>query len=192
MLFDWPDRASQLADKHLLCPFVIGGFVGEWAGVRHSGSSGRLHLRQVVCRTTRGPDIPPGCQLSRCHGPTGVLAVGWALHAEAHLAIGAESFSCSVYLPALFSYGTTIKESASAAASGGIQSMMVFASALIVMVGSIAAPKLGYGWWFTVLACIQGLANIFAHVMIVSKQRAARGAAAALPIPAATVLIDGP
>jgi len=175
-------QVALLADG---LPCIIGGPLG-------GSISDKLAAAQPQAPTSR---LVVNSLIAMATGPTGVLAVGWALHAKAHLAIvilatSAACFGCSIYLPALFSYVTTIKQSASAAASGGIQSMMVFAAALVITVGSIAAPHLGYGWWFTILACIQGLSNIFAHVMIVVKQRTAREAA--LSAPAGTVLFDGP
>lgn len=130
-------------------------------------------------------------------GPHGVLAVGWALHAQAHLAVvtnatGIACIACNFYLPALFSYITAVKQSASAAASTGVLSVMVLVAALVVTAGSAAAGHVGYGWWFTILACIQGMSNLFAYVMIIAKKRAAQQSHAALPAPAATVLIDEP
>lgn len=166
-------------------PCVIGGPLGGFISDKLYAASpslpvSRLRVNALIALAT---------------GPTGVLALGWALHAQAHLAIailatGCSCFGCSIYLPALFSYITTIKQSASAAASGGIQSMMVFSAALVITAGSLATGPLGYGWWLTILACIQGLSNVFACIMIMVKQRAARQAAAALPTPPAIVLVE--
>lgn len=177
-------QVVMLADG-LAC--VIGGPLGGFISDKLAAARPQLSVSRLTANTL----------VALATGPAGVLAFGWALQAQAHLAIiiiatDAACFACSFYFPAFFSYITTIKHSASAAASARVQSMMVFSAALFITAGSLAAPHLGYGWWFTILACVQCVSNVITYLMIVSKQRAARASAAGLPKPAATVLICEP
>jgi hypothetical protein len=124
-------------------------------------------------------------------GPAGVLASAWTLQAGAHLAgvliaVGAACFGCGIYLPGIFSYITTVKQSAAAAASAGVQSMMIFVSGILVLVGSVATGRLGPGWWFMILGCLQFLVTAVAYGAIVRQQRRAKAAAKSVPAPVRT------
>jgi hypothetical protein len=124
-------------------------------------------------------------------GPAGVLASAWTLQAGAHLAgvltaVGAACFGCGIYMPAIFSYITTVKQSAAAAATAGVQSMMILVSGAFVLVGTVATGRLGRGWWFTLLACLQLVVTVVAYGTIAGQQRKARAAVKSMAAPAHT------
>jgi len=110
--------------------------------------------------------------------PAGLLIYAWALHAKTHLvaifaALALSSFGCAAYLPGLFGYITTLKQSAAAAASAAVQSMMFVMSGVIILISSVAVRSIGYGAWFTILAALQIVSTAFAYSVILRKQRAA-------------------
>jgi len=87
-------------------------------------------------------------------GPVGTLGAAWALHFKAHLAIvlvtvSIAGFGGCFYLPAMFSYISTVKQSVPAAATAGVQTIMAMAAGSVVALGAVARSWLGYGWWLT-------------------------------------------
>jgi MFS family permease len=119
--------------------------------------------------------------------PSGLLIYAWAMHQQTHLVgilvgMGLVAFGCSAYLPGLFGYLTTMKQSAAAAASAAVQSLMFIMAGVIILVSAVATRSMGYGPWFTLLAGLQLLVTLFAFVVIKRKQRAAgRGVEQQLP-----------
>jgi hypothetical protein len=110
--------------------------------------------------------------------PTGLLLYAWALHARTHLVaifagMALVAFGCAAYLPGLFGYLTTLKQSAAAAASAAVQSMMFIMAGVVILVSAVATRSMGYGPWFTLLAGVQLLVTVYAYVVILIKQRAA-------------------
>lgn len=110
--------------------------------------------------------------------PSGLLLYAWALHSKAHLVavlagMVLTSFACALYLPGLFGYLTTLKQSAAAAASAAVQSMMFVMAGVIILVSAVATKAIGYGPWFSLLAGIQVLVSVFAYVVVLRKQRTA-------------------
>lgn len=110
--------------------------------------------------------------------PSGLLIYAWALHTKAHI-VGVfagmvlTSFGCALYLPGLFGYLTTMKQSAAAAASAAVQSMMFVMAGVIILVSAVATRAVGYGPWFSLLAGIQVIVTLFAYGVVLRKQRAA-------------------
>jgi MFS family permease len=110
--------------------------------------------------------------------PSGLLLYAWAMHAKTHMVaifagMALNAFGCAAYLPGLFGYLTTLKQSAAAAASAAVQSLMFILAAVVVLVSAVATRAMGYGPWFTLLAGIQLVVTLFAYVIILGKQRAA-------------------
>lgn len=119
-------------------------------------------------------------------GPAGTLGAGWALQYGAHIgillaAVGATAFGGYFWLPGLFSYITTVKQSTSASATAGAQSLMTLAAGLVVIMTAVARKSLGYGWWFTILASVQFVLTAAAYCVIVREQRAHNRANLHLP-----------
>lgn len=120
--------------------------------------------------------------------PSGLLIFAWALHAKVHLvgilaAMALNAFGCGAYLPGLFGYLTTLKQSAAAAASAAIQSLMFVMSGVMILVSAVATRTLGFGLWFSLLAGIQLVVTLLAYISILRKQHSAsrRGDSQALP-----------
>lgn len=110
-------------------------------------------------------------------GPVGAFGAGWALQFRIHasvplICVAAASFGGYFYVPAIFSYGTTVKQSASASVTAGIQTTVTIAAAGLVMVTAAVRGPLGYGWWFTILSGIHLLLGVVAYAAIVREQRA--------------------
>jgi MFS family permease len=134
--------------------------------------------------------------------PAGLLAYGWALHARqsgllwlALVGTAFTAFGCSAYLPGLFGYLTTLKQSAAAAASAAVQAMMFVAAGAIILISSVAVRALGFGPWFSLMAGLQVIATGHAYAVILRKQRAATASTAAcsqeLPPPAHAAAAGG-
>lgn len=117
--------------------------------------------------------------------PSGLMIYAWALHMKTHL-VGVfagmvlTSFGCALYLPGLFGFLTTMKQSAAGAAAAAVQSMMFIMAGVIILVSAVATRTMGYGPWFSLLAGIQVVVTAFAYVGILRKQRVAAAAAAAM------------
>jgi hypothetical protein len=95
------------------------------------------------------------------------------------------SFGCAMYLPGVFAYITTVKQSAASAASAAVTSLMFIMSGVIVLVSAIATRAMGYGPWFTILAALQLAVTGFAYIVILRKQRASTTTGAGQDLPAA-------
>lgn len=177
--------AAQVA---LLSPGIAGLIAGPLGGIV-SDRFGAAHPGLPVARL-----IPNTFTLTAV-GCAGLLVSGWTLHTSPHLALTlapvcAACFGYTMYVPGLFSYITTIKQSAASAASGGVQSMMTLMCGVMVLAGSFVIKHVGYGWWFTGLACVQLCVAAVASGIIVRKRRAAKGAAADMPADGESVTID--
>lgn len=132
-------------------------------------------------------------------GPVGALGTGWALQYQAHIAIvlgavSVVSFGGYFYLPGMFSYITTVKQSNAASAIAGVQSIMGVASGLVVIVGGIARKQLGYGWWLSILGVSLFVVTAVAVMPIVREQRLVQKAMRNMPavaLPAVGALASG-
>lgn len=107
--------------------------------------------------------------------PCGLLLYAWAMHTKTHLVaifagMAINSFGCAAYLPGLFGFLTTLKQSAAAAASAAVQSLMFIMSGVVILVSAVASRSMGYGPWFTLLAGIQLVVSAFGYVVILRKQ----------------------
>lgn len=111
-------------------------------------------------------------------GPAGNICAALAIHYHAHVAIvlvtvGIATFGALFYFPALFSYMSTVRQSAPATPTAGVQSIMSVSAGAVVVVGAIARSWLGYGWWLTMLALLQVSVGAFAGVVIYQQQASA-------------------
>lgn len=145
--------------------------------------------------------LVPNTVVMLLFGPAGVRGTGWALHYDAHIAVviavvGVAGFGGYFYLPGVFSYITTVKQSVAASAVAGLRSTMTFGCGLVVLVGAVARTYLGYGWWLMILAALEFITTAVAYGVIVQEQRATVSAMQGLPIRGArgvgeTCRVDG-
>jgi MFS family permease len=148
----------------------IGGVLSDKSAAKHPNApEARLVLNTLIALVLM---------------PAGLLVYGWGLHAKAHLAVvlagmAVTGFGCAAYLPGLFGYLTTLKQSAAAAAAAAVSAMMFVAAGVVILVSAVATRAMGAGPWFSLLAGLQLLVTGYALAAIVRKQRAAAAAAAA-------------
>jgi MFS family permease len=108
-------------------------------------------------------------------GPAGNISAAWALHYKVHMAfvlvtVCVAGFGAFFYVPALFSYMSTVRQSTPAVATAGVQSIMAVCAGAVVVAGAVARNWLGYGWWLTALALLQLSVGVFAGVVIYRQQ----------------------
>jgi hypothetical protein len=150
----------------------VGGILSDWSAAKHPNvPEFRLVYNTLTCLITM---------------PVGLLIYAWTMHTQAHLVgifagMVVVSFGCAIYLPGLFAYITTVKQSAAAAAAAAVTSLMFIASGVIVLVSAIATRAIGYGPWFSILAGIQLAVCAFAYIVIMRKQRASVRAGQEMP-----------
>eukprot|EP00775_Hariotina_reticulata_P004208 gene4208-4457_t len=119
-----------------------------------------------------------------CNFASGLLIFGWSLHFKTKLVavIIAQfliGFACSVCLPGVLSYVTTVKQSAAAGAAAMVQAMMFIMAGVMILVSSVMVQQIGFGPWFSVLAGVEVVVAGFAYLKILSKKHGAAVAAAA-------------
>lgn len=170
-------------------PTIIATPLGGWLSDRFAVGASGIGPAPPVAR------LVPSTLGVLVLGPAGVLGTGWALHYSAHIGLvltasAVACFGCYFYLPGLFSYVTTIKQSVAGSATAGVQSIMTFTSGLSVAFGTVARKAMGMGPWLTLLSMLQLLITAVAFVIIVREQRAYKRALLQLPRPAAS-LEDG-
>ncbi|WIA31137.1 hypothetical protein OEZ86_001155 [Tetradesmus obliquus] len=113
--------------------------------------------------------------------PASVLLYGWSFHFKLHIAIPLIALflvgvATSIYVPAVFSYLTTIKQQNAAAACAGVQSLMFLACGLFLLVAGVAVEKMGAGPFFTLLAGLCVVSSTVAGVQIHANRKAAAAA----------------
>lgn len=164
----------------------LGGMLSDQSAAKHPHEpEARLVLNTLIAMITM---------------PSGLLIYAWAMHTKAHMGyiffgMALISFGCGSYLPGLFGYLTTLKQSAAAAASAAVQSLMSIIAGVIVITSAVAARALRHGPWFTILAGIQLAVTLFAYLVILRKQGLHRHAQdlpehAVCSVPAAAACAD--
>jgi hypothetical protein len=51
--------------------------------------------------------------------------------------------------------------------------MIIFMAGITIMAGAVATRSIGYGWWYTILACTQLVLMIWSLVRILHERRTA-------------------
>lgn len=103
--------------------------------------------------------------------PVGLLLYGWTLHFNTHIVgplvghfvIGVAS---AAYLPGMFGYISTIKQQNASAAAAAVQAAMFIIAGVLIYASVAGVQSLGFGWFFTLLAGIQGVVASIASVCL--------------------------
>jgi hypothetical protein len=112
--------------------------------------------------------------------PASVLLYGWSFHFKLHIAIPLIALflvgvATSIYVPAVFSYLTTIKQANAAAACAGVHSLMFLACGIFLLVAGVAVERMGAGPFFTLLAGLCVVSSCVAGMQIHVSSYSGRG-----------------
>ena len=151
-------------------PMGVAGLVGSPIGGMLSDHTAAAHPDEPEARLIHNTALT-----LLFMGP-GLLLFGWSLQYTTalaapligHFMIGIAS---AFYLPGIFGYISTLKQSAAGAACGMVQAMMFMSAGVLIIVSSIVVNAIGMGPFFSILAGCHATVTAVAYVLIWRKRR---------------------